>query len=138
MAVGFGVACPKPTKMQRLMSKADRRKADEKALDKWRQEIWTRDKGKDRYTGKKVVRTLELQPNRGECHHIIGRVDRAVRYVVKNGLLLSYETHLRFEAGELVIVKGQSYRHPKENKPCWDADWPLEVLDVDTGITRWI
>lgn len=101
---GGRCAKPKLSKMARAHDAGAAKKADEKQLSAWRREVSTRDKGKDRCTGKRVVKTIALDPNRAECHHVAGRADDAVRYDRRNGILLSLATHCQVEENKLRIV----------------------------------
>lgn len=93
MAIGYGVACPKPSG-QRLQAKDAARKLDEKKLKAFRAAVWKRDEGKCRLCGRRVKRTLELEPLRGEVHHLRGRnVAPEDRYTVSRALLVCLECH---------------------------------------------
>ncbi len=94
--------CPKG--QTRLETKSARDKADARKLQQWRMAVWIRDGGKDRYTGRKVKRTIALVPDRGETHHIEPRENEATRYDVRNGILLSAETHAKITAHKLQIL----------------------------------
>ena len=93
MAWGYGIPCPKPS-ATRLVQKEAARKLDERLLRRFRLEVWVRDQGKCRICARKVKRTLELDPLRGEVHHLRGRnVTPEDRYVVSKALLLCLECH---------------------------------------------
>jgi hypothetical protein len=88
------VACPKPSvSRSRIKGQAD--KQDAAQLREWKRQIWLRDEGKCRCCSVKVIKTLKLQPTRGEAHHIIGRANRSTRYDTRNGLLLCRTCHDR-------------------------------------------
>ena len=93
MAIGYGQACPKPSG-QRLQAKDAARKLDERLLAKFRAAVWKRDEGRCRLCGRKVKRTLALEPLRGEVHHLRGRrVAPEDRYNVSKALLLCKGCH---------------------------------------------
>lgn len=94
--------CPKGE--SRLTVKTAEVKDDAKKLAACRKAVWTRDEGKDRYTGRRVLKTIALDPDRGEAHHVAGRADKAVRYDPRNLILLSLDTHEKVERNELKIV----------------------------------
>lgn len=88
-------ALPKGAEPSRLQVKTAKAKDESKEEKRWRAEVWTRDDGHCRWCKRKVVKTLALVPNRGECHHIAGRVVRAIRWDVRNALLLCASCHER-------------------------------------------
>lgn len=81
------------TRLQRAIAKKAARLDDAKKLAAWAKAVKDRDQWKDRRTGVPVRRTRELDPRRAEAHHLVSRDDRAVRYDVRNGICLSFETH---------------------------------------------
>jgi hypothetical protein len=87
------VPCPKGE--SRLQVKAQAIKDESKEERGWKREIWTRDGGKCRWCKRKVVKTLELLPNRGECHHLEPRENRVTRWDRRNGLLTCCSCHER-------------------------------------------
>lgn len=126
----------KPSKVDRIVATGKARKLDEKELDTWRKAVRKRDRLTDRYTGKKVVVTLEPIPEQAQCHHVEPRENRDTRYDVRNGLLVSLLTHARFEVGNLSIVDGQTF--VVNGRAYWDCSQKVKVLDKSTGISRWI
>lgn len=84
--------------------KTAKAKDDKAAEKKWRAAVWNRDKGKSRFSGKKVKATMALDPMRGERHHIVGKADRRVRWDPRNALLLELEIHQKVERNEIKIV----------------------------------
>jgi len=116
-------ATPRATPKHELETQLDRaiankafRLEDARKLRQWAFEVKTLDKWRDQKTGRRVLRTLSLDPDRAEAHHVESRDDWAVRYDVRNGICLSLATHLRVEHNELRIqgtvfftVKGQRY-----------------------------
>jgi len=97
-------ALPKgSTKLDRAIAKKAARLDDAKQLRAWAHAVKTRDHWRDRKTGRRVLRTLSLDPDRAEAHHIVSKDDYAVRYDCRNGLCLSLATHLAVETGRLRI-----------------------------------
>ena len=66
-------------------------KVTEKAF---RAEVWKRDKHRCRCCGRKVIKTMGRFPERGEVHHVHGRLGD-LRYEVRAALLLCLEHHER-------------------------------------------
>jgi hypothetical protein len=114
-----------------LPSKLDKRKQDDRIdhalLDKWRREVHTREGNKCRYSKVKVERTLRLQPNRCECHHVEPRSNKVTRYDRRNGLQLAYVIHERIERGDLKLV-GSRFFTADDGKDYLNADFPIFVL----------
>jgi hypothetical protein len=81
------------TRLTRAIAKKAARLEDAKQLRAWAKAVKERDLWKDRRTGIRVRSTRELDPLRAEAHHIVSKDDRAVRYDVRNGICLSFETH---------------------------------------------
>lgn len=110
-------AIPKPyTKLARAISRKAARLDDAKQLRLWARAVKERDRWKDRKTGMRVRSTRDLDPLRAESHHIEPKENRAVRYDVRNGVTLSFQTHYLIETNQLRIVgtrwftvKGQRY-----------------------------
>jgi len=96
-------ATPKHAMTTRLHVKAAKDKDDEKKLEQWKKDVGIRDKWTCRVCGIKTVKTMELDPKRGEAHHIAGRADKAVRYDVRNGLHCCLACHQKFTLGKLFI-----------------------------------
>jgi hypothetical protein len=91
------------TKLDRAMANKAARLKDARELRAWAFAVKDRDQWKDRKTGRRVRRCLELDADRAEAHHIESKDDWAVRYDVRNGVCLSLATHLRVENNELRI-----------------------------------
>lgn len=91
------------TKLDRAIANKTARLNDARALRAWAFAVKTRDQWKDRKTGARVRRCLELDPDRAEAHHIAGKDDWTVRYDVRNGICLSLATHDAVTRGQLVI-----------------------------------
>lgn len=116
-----GFAFPKGT--TRLQKKVARVKDDEKQLRQWRAEVFSRDEGKCRKCGVRVVKLSIkiLHPRRAECHHIAGRDDLAVKYDTRNGVLLCLQCHQTIAGKILGTVFFRVNRQRYMN-----ADYPLE------------
>jgi hypothetical protein len=116
-------AVPRATPKDELETRLDRaidhktaRLEDEKRLRAWAFAVKTRDKWTDRKTGRRVLRCLDLDPDRAEAHHLVSRDDWAVRYDVRNGICLSFATHMlvernkyRIEGTAWFTIKGTRY-----------------------------
>ncbi len=110
-------AIPKPsTKLDRAIARKAARLDDAKKLRAMALAVKTRDQWKCRKTGARLRRTMDLDPLRAECHHLVSRADRAVRYDVRNGITLSLATHIAVERGQYRIdgtvffrLNGQRY-----------------------------
>lgn len=102
-------ATPKPTKLDRAQANKAADRADTLQLEAWRKEVRARDGLTDRLTGQKLKTALKLLPDRAECHHIEPRGNYDVRYDVRNGLMLAYETHFKVERNRLRIVGTQFF-----------------------------
>lgn len=88
-------ATPKGAEPSRLQVKEAKRADESKEESRWRKEVWKRDQGVCRWCGRKVVKAIELINERGECHHVSGRVVRAIRWDRRNGILLCAADHER-------------------------------------------
>jgi hypothetical protein len=85
------------TKLDRAIATKAARLEDAKKLREWASAVKDRDQWRDRKTGVKVRSTRQLDPLRAEAHHIVSKDDHAVRYDIRNGLCLSFETHFLVE-----------------------------------------
>lgn len=92
-----------PTKLGRAIASRAFRLEDQRQLRKWAAAVKARDRWRDRKTGLRVRRCLELDPRRAEAHHVVSKDDWAVRYDVRNGITLSLATHDAVERGQLAI-----------------------------------
>jgi hypothetical protein len=113
----------------RAQEAAEAEKEDEKALEKWRLACRTRDKGKCRVCGRKVIVTLKRIPKQATTHHIEGRANRALRHDQRNGLTCCLEPcHDLLQRRELVIVQDKAHLFTLEpsGKHFWNADHPME------------
>jgi hypothetical protein len=85
---------PKPsTKLARAVANKAARLLDAKKLRDWAKAVKDRDQWKDRKTGRRVLSTRSLDPDRAEAHHIEPKATWATRYDVRNGICLSYAMH---------------------------------------------
>lgn len=110
----------------------EKRDAAEKAAEKaWKIDVWDRDEGKSRYSGKKLKRTMRLDPMRGERHHIHGRADKRVRWDSRAALLLELEIHEKVTRNELRIVGTVFFE--VEGHTYIDARFPVKFIDTATG-----
>jgi len=85
--------------------------------------VKTRDQWKDRKTGRRVLSTRSLDPDRAEAHHVVAKADHAVRYDVRNGLTLSLASHLAVEQGQYRIEGTVFFR--KDGATYIDARFPV-------------
>jgi hypothetical protein len=105
-----------PTKLDRAIDHKAFRLEDAKKLRIWAREVKALDHWTDRKTGKRVLKTLSLDADRAESHHVEGKDDWNVRYDVRNGLCVSLAIHEAVTRGQYRIdgtvwftVKGQRY-----------------------------
>jgi hypothetical protein len=119
-------AVPKYALPSRAEDKTAARKKDDTLLRLWRAAVWLRDKGKDRHTGKKVLKTIALDVNRGECHHVEPRENEATRYDRRNGVLLSYANHELVERNQLRIVGTKFF--VLNGRRYIDCDYPVKFI----------
>jgi len=91
------------TRLDRAIAHKAARLLDQKQLRAWAFAVKTRDRWRDRKTGVRLRRCLDLDPLRAEAHHLAGKDDQAVRYDVRNGICLSLATHDAVTRGQLVI-----------------------------------
>lgn len=91
------------TRLDRAIANKTARLLDERKLRAWAFAVKDRDHWRDRKTGRRVLRTISLDPDRGEAHHVITRDDWTVRYDIRNGICLSLATHDAVTRGQLVI-----------------------------------
>jgi hypothetical protein len=105
-------ATPKSEMKTRLKEKTEKRTDESKAEREWRKVIWKRDEGKCRWCKRKVAKTIELIPERGECHHVVGRANQATRWEPRNGILVCASCHERL-TGKVnekhVLVAAKTY-----------------------------
>lgn len=86
----IGFPKPQTRLVDRILYKRER-EAKERAF---KLAVWVRDGGRCRYCGRKVIHTIELVPERGECHHRRGRnVTPENRFNVDEAVLLCATHH---------------------------------------------
>lgn len=91
--IGF----PKP--QPRIVDKHQARRDAEKAASEFRLAVQKRDGMKCRVCGRKVIRTLELRPERSEVHHLRGRnVAPEDRYNVDQAIQTCAMCHAKLTA----------------------------------------
>lgn len=91
------------TRLDRALDNKAARLMDQRLLRSWAFTVKDRGGWKDRKTGVRLRRCLDLDPLRAEAHHVVSRDDWAVRYDVRNGICVSFETHDALTRGQLVI-----------------------------------
>ncbi len=104
------------TKLDRAIASKAARLLDARLLRAWAFAVKDRDHWRDQKTGHRVRRTLSLDPDRAEAHHIEPKSNRATRYDVRNGICLSYATHeavthgtYRIDGTAWFVIKGVRY-----------------------------
>lgn len=104
-------------------AKDDRQdKADER---RWKRDIWKRDKHVCRCCARHVEKSLDLKPTRGECHHLAGRADKAVRWDVRNGILTCHDCHEAIEHNEKVVLQAARFAFIEDGKTYLNGDKKL-------------
>ena len=88
-------AKPKGAEPSRLQVKTAKSKDESKDEAAWKRAVWKRDGSECRWCRRAVRKCLDLVVDRGECHHVSGRVVRAIRWDRRNGLLLCATCHER-------------------------------------------
>ena len=87
-----GKPCPKPRR--RVLDRVAERRERDRRAGAFRNAVWQRDGGHCRACQRKVFRTLELVPSRGEVHHCRGRnVAPEDKYTVSRAVLLCAVCH---------------------------------------------
>jgi hypothetical protein len=114
------------TRLDRAIANKAARLLDARKLRQWAFDVKTRDKWRDRHTGRRVTRTLSLDPDRAEAHHVAGKDDWAVRYDVRNGLCVSLHTHDAVTRGTLTIEGTVFFR--KGGARYIDARFPVTFV----------
>lgn len=112
-------ASPKGAAPSRLQVKAAKAKDESKDERAWKKAIWKRDAGKCRWCARKVLKCLDLTPERGECHHVVPRENRITRWDPRASLLLCASCHERITgkvnerfllvASKTFAIEGVSY-----------------------------
>jgi hypothetical protein len=83
---------PKPAVLEKFARQLVRDSDDRT----FRTAVWLFDDGKCRACGRRCARTMNTQPNRGEVHHLKGRVGK-LRHDVKHAVLLCAVCHARLK-----------------------------------------
>lgn len=116
----------------KLRSRLDEKvalKRDTARLDiAFRLKVWRRDAGKCRVCGVTVKRTLELDPKRGEVHHVARRDNRAVKFDARNGLLVCGTCHEALTRYRLQVVGTAVDTFIVDGKTYLNADRPLRFV----------
>lgn len=119
------VAQPKHAASSRLDTRTQDDRIDHARLAHWRCAVRARDQV-SRYSRTRVVVTIRLQHNQAQCHHIAGRAEKAVRYDVRNGILLNAVEHEAVERGSLQLLGTRFF--DEAGKTYLNADFPVFVL----------
>lgn len=116
----------------RLDEKTAADKDDAKLLLQVARDVRARDQGHCRVCKIRTLVTLELDPRRGECHHIVSRTCQAVRHDVRNCLHVCLKCHGRFKGrGVRLHVVGSAAHMFQTERGQWylDASYPLEFKE---------
>ena len=97
-------ATPKDAIPTRLDVKTAADKDDAQQLEAWRHAVARRDRHRCRVCGCKTVKTLALDPKRGEAHHIVSRTNPVTRTDVRNGIHVCLRDHQRLTRHQLFVV----------------------------------
>jgi 5-methylcytosine-specific restriction endonuclease McrA len=104
MAIGFGIACPKPTTSDRLEHHRLAKRARDRAASDFRRAVWKRDQGICQACRRRVYPMLEFAPDKGEVHHRLTRgAHPDQRYDVANGVLLCVGCHDKAQRHEIKL-----------------------------------
>ena len=97
MAIGYGVACPKPKTNRQLKAKRDRE--DAKALRQFQDAVWAKALSNGLW-GYAFCADCDAAVSRdgiykplGHVHHLISRRHKATRHDPENGILLCRACH---------------------------------------------
>lgn len=125
-------ATPKSQIPTRLEEKEAKRSKEEDAEDTWRKAVRKLDGMKCRWCRRQVVVTIELVPERAECHHLTPREHKPTRWDVRNGVLVCKADHDRITGkvgGEkAIVVAGRMFTLDGREYP--DARGPLQFKRV--------
>ena len=114
MAISFGQPCPKPSRLARLERVRSSKAEDTRKLAAFRRAVWARDEGKCRVCGVRCLRTLTLDPKRGEVHHLRGRnVAPEDRYTVSKAVLLCAVHHEQAQRHKVTIPRRAVNEHQR-------------------------
>lgn len=112
------------TKLDRAVANKADRLEDERKLRRWAFAVKTRDRWKDRKTGRRVLRTLSLDADRAEAHHIEPKGNWVTRYDLRNGVTLSYENHEQVERG-VYRIEGTEFFTAEDGCRYIDGTFPV-------------
>lgn len=115
------------TKLDRAMANKTARLQDERELRAWALAVKHRDQWKDRKTGKRVTRTLSLDPDRAEAHHIEPKGNWVTRYDLRNGVTLSYAHHDQVERG-VYRIEGTAWFTGEDGARYIDGTHPVTFV----------
>ena len=109
---------------------------DRAAEDRFRREVWIRDKGLDRATGRPLERSSDNPHVKGEVCHLKPKGPYPeLRHVVSNAVLMSAENHRQSDARggkKLQLID------PKTGEPATDASKPILFRMCDRrGVVLW-
>lgn len=110
----------------RLQKKVKDAKDETKAERTWKAAVWKRDGGQCRWCRRIVRRVLDLCPDRGEVHHVSGRVVVAIRWDPRNGILLCCACHER-------ITGKVSEKHVIESKHTFQVE-EIAYINADKPV----
>lgn len=111
--------------MARSKAKGKADREDETKLAAWAKAVKDRDQWTDQYDGKPVKSGVSVtHPRAAHAHHLEPRANLDVRYDVRNGVTLAFETHAKVEAGEIVITGTKHFT--KLGKRYINAKFPLK------------
>ena len=101
---------PIPKGASRLQDTQAQKKLDVIDERKFKTDVWTRDKGRCRQCGRKVVKGLARIPERGEVHHLHGR-EGDLRFESRCAMLACLSCHekLTGKVNEKWIVVGTTF-----------------------------
>ncbi len=126
---------PQPKPESRLQDRKATKKDRDKAERDFKMAVWLRDGAKCRHCGRKVIKSVERIPNRGEVHHIHGR-HGGLRFEVRAAILLCLEDHERCTgrvAEKWLIRSGKRFQltwHGCDFGPYIDATYPVSFKRV--------
>jgi len=118
-------AVPKGKTRAETNGEAEQR--DTNLLNIWKARVFQRDKGICRCCGRKVKKTLEHVPQRAEAHHLKTRADKAVRYDVRNGLLVClFPCHDGITTGKIAVTQHARLMFTLDGKSYINGSEPVE------------
>lgn len=126
----MGVLASLPT-LAEVRTKTEQRIDERKAEAAWKKAVWTRDRGHCRWCRRVCRQCLDLAADRGEVHHVSGRVVRALRWDRRNGLLLCAACHERVtgRVAEKVLMHSR-HTFTVDGVRYLDADRPVHFKRI--------